>query len=129
MQSLPLRKKIPRIILILPADYIIILDRTRTMSLSDIDHEDSAGSHNYMGYHSPCINPAHDYYKGGIYLHMLDYDTGFDYRHDVWIDDLRNMEFWNRHYDQNGAKLCRRQKMAVMIVSLWRNRESGSWSI
>ncbi|MGN8801305.1 SpaA isopeptide-forming pilin-related protein [Candidatus Merdisoma sp. HCP28S3_D10] len=89
----------------LPADYIIILDRTRTMSLSDIDHEDSAGSHNYMGYHSPCINPAHDYYKGGIYLHMLDYDTGFDYRHDVWIDDLRNMEFWNRHYDQNGAKI------------------------
>ena len=75
------------------------------MSLSDIDHEDSAGSHNYMGYHSPCINPAHDYYKGGIYLHMLDYDTGFDYRHDVWIDDLRNMEFWNRHYDQNGAKI------------------------
>ena len=89
----------------IPADYILILDRTRTMSLSDINHEDSSGSYSYMGYHSPCINPSHYYYKGGIYLHMLDYDTGFDYGHDVWIDDLRDMEFWNRHYNQNGTKI------------------------
>ena len=89
----------------IPADYILILDRTRTMSLSDINHEDNSGSYNYMGYHSPCINPSHYYYKGGIYLHMLDYDTGFDYRHNVWINDLRDMEFWKRHYNQNGTKI------------------------
>ena len=89
----------------IPADYIIILDRTRTMSLSDMNHEDNPGSHNYMNTHSPCINPAHYYYKGGIYLHMLDYDTGYDYRHNVWMDGLRDKAFWNRHYNQDGTKI------------------------
>lgn len=89
----------------IPTDYIIILDRTRTMALSDYNHEDGS-AYNYMGYHSPCINPAHYYYKGGIYLHMIDYFTGYDYIKNVWFYNLPgSFDFWERHYNQNGTKI------------------------
>lgn len=92
----------------IPTDYIIILDRTRTMSLNDTNHEDAraGGDPNYMGQHSPCINPDHYYFKGGISLYLLDYFTGYDFNNGVWFENLRGgLEFWNRHYNQNGQKI------------------------
>lgn len=75
------------------------------MALSDYNHEDGS-AYNYMGYHSPCINPAHYYYKGGIYLHMIDYFTGYDYIKNVWFYNLPgSFDFWERHYNQNGTKI------------------------
>lgn len=113
----------------IPTDYIIILDRTRTMALSDYNHEDGS-AYNYMGYHSPCINPAHYYYKGGIYLHMIDYFTGYDYKKNVWFYNLPgSFDFWERHYNQNGTKIMPTLEMAAMIGFPWQKRESRSWWI
>lgn len=85
----------------LPVDYIFILDRTRTMSLNESTFESGNGEVKFQQSNSPCINPSHYYYKGGIYLWLKDYYTGYDFVSGNWITGLRgDMEFWNRHYNE-----------------------------
>lgn len=90
----------------IPVDYIIILDRTRTMSLSGTTWEQ--GSYpDIVNENSPCINPDHYYYKGGISLSLVDYYTGFDHSSGYWFDDLPGgAESWTkRHYNAAGQNI------------------------
>lgn len=83
-----------------PVDYIIILDRTRTMSLNESTWEGGGASATFKNSNSPCINPNHYYYKGGISLQLLDYYTGRDVATGVWFDNLPSgAKFWNRHFN------------------------------
>lgn len=87
----------------LPVDYIIILDRTRTMSLSGMTWEQ--GSYpDIVNENSPCINPNHFYYKGGISLWLRDYYTGYDLNSGYWFDNLSGgASSWSkRHYNTSG---------------------------
>lgn len=89
-----------------PTDYIIILDRTRTMSLSGSTWE-QGGYPEIVNENSPCINPYHYYYKGGIYLWLRDYYTGFDYKNGVWFDSLPGgaASWVKRHYNQSDNRI------------------------
>ncbi len=90
----------------IPVDYIIILDRTRTMSLNGSTFEGGNGQVSFCNTNSPCINPNHYYYKGGIYLQLLDYFTGFDINSGLWMDNLPDgAKFWNRHYNSSGQNI------------------------
>ena len=87
----------------IPVDYIIILDRTRTMSLSGMTWE-QGGYPDIVNENSPCINPDHYYHKGGISLSLVDYYTGFDHSSGYWFNDLSGgaSSWTKRHY--NGAE-------------------------
>ncbi|MCI8597924.1 MAG: hypothetical protein HFJ10_05720, partial [Lachnospiraceae bacterium] len=90
----------------IPVDYMIILDRTRTMSLNGSTFEGGNGQVSFCNTNSPCINPNHYYYKGGIYLQLLDYFTGFDINSGLWMDNLPDgAKFWNRHYNSSGQNI------------------------
>ena len=90
----------------IPVDYIIILDRTRTMSLSNMTWE-QGGYPDIVNENSPCINPDHYYYKGGISLSLVDYYTGFDSSSGVWFDDLSGgaSSWTKRHYNASGQQI------------------------
>lgn len=90
----------------IPVDYIIILDRTRTMSLSNMTWE-QGGYPDIVNENSPCINPNHYYYKGGISLSLVDYYTGFDSSSGVWFDDLSGgaSSWTKRHYNASGQQI------------------------
>ena len=90
----------------IPVDYIIILDRTRTMSLSNMTWE-QGGYPDIVNENSPCINPEHYYYKGGISLSLVDYYTGFDSSSGVWFDDLSGgaSSWTKRHYNASGQQI------------------------
>ena len=90
----------------IPVDYIIILDRTRTMSLSNMTWE-QGGYPDIVNENSPCINPNHYYYKGGISLSLVDYYTGFDSSSGVWFDDLSGgaSSWTKRHYNASGQRI------------------------
>ena len=89
-----------------PIDYIIILDRTRTMSLNESTWEGGGASATFKNSNSPCINPNHHYRKGGISLQLLDYYTGRDVATGVWFDNLPSgAKFWNRHYNASGQNI------------------------
>lgn len=90
----------------LPVDYIFILDRTRTMSLNESTFEGKSGAVSFQLSNSPCINPEHYYYKGGISLHLKDYYTGYDYANQVWYEDLPgDAQFWYHHYNAQGQAI------------------------
>ncbi len=90
----------------IPVDYIIILDRTRTMSLSNLTWE-QGGYPDIVNENSPCINPNHYYYKGGISLSLVDYYTGFDVSSGVWFDNLSGgaSSWTKRHYNASGQQI------------------------
>ncbi len=90
----------------IPVDYIIILDRTRTMSLSNMTWE-QGGYPDIVNENSPCINPNHYYHKGGISLSLVDYYTGFDTSSGVWFDNLPGgADSWTkRHYNASGQQI------------------------
>lgn len=90
----------------IPVDYIIILDRTRTMSLSNMTWE-QGGYPDIVNENSPCINPDHYYYKGGISLSLVDYYTGFDSSSGVWFDDLSGgaSSWTKRHYNASRQQI------------------------
>ena len=90
----------------IPVDYIIILDRTRTMSLSNMTWE-QGGYPDIVNENSPCINPDHYYYKGGISLSLVDYYTGFDSSSGIWFDDLSGgaSSWTKRHYNASGQQI------------------------
>lgn len=90
-----------------PTDYIIILDRTRTMSLSQATWEQGGDERDIKNTNSPCINPDHYYQKGGISLHLKDYFTGYDKNTHFWFENLEDgAEGWTkRHYDASGRKI------------------------
>ena len=90
----------------IPVDYIIILDRTRTMSLSNLTWE-QGGYPDIVNENSPCINPNHYYYKGGISLNLVDYYTGFDRLNGVWFDNLSGGagSWTKRHYNSSGQSI------------------------
>ena len=90
----------------IPVDYIIILDRTRTMSLSNMTWE-QGGYPDIVNENSPCINPDHYYYKGGISLSLVDYYTGFDSSSGVWFDDLSGgaSSWTKRHYNASSQQI------------------------
>ena len=91
----------------IPVDYIVVLDRTRTMSLSNATWEEGS----YAGItneNSPCINRNHFYYKGGIRLWLLDYYTGFDYTSGSWFNGNLpgGANSWiKRHYNAAGDEI------------------------
>ena len=89
-----------------PTDYIIILDRTRTMSLSGSTWE-QGGYPDIVNENSPCINPQHLYYKGGIYLYLRDYYTGYDISSGYWFDNLPGgaSSWTKRHYKVSGERI------------------------
>ncbi len=90
----------------IPVDYIIILDRTRTMSLSGETWE-QGGYSDIVNENSPCINPNHYYYKGGISLNLVDYYTGVDRMSGVWFDNLPGGagSWTKRHYGSSGQQI------------------------
>lgn len=90
----------------IPVDYIIILDRTRTMSLSGTTWE-QGGNSSIVNENSPCINPDHYYHKGGISLSLVDYYTGFDHSSGVWFDNLPGGagSWTKRHYSASGQNI------------------------
>src|SRR5699024_9251462 len=90
----------------IPVDYIIILDRTRTMSLNGSTWEQGGGE-GVINENSPCINREHYYYKGGIRLWLLDYYTGYDAYSGVWFDDLPGgaSSWTKRHYSSSGSNI------------------------
>ena len=90
----------------IPVDYIVILDRTRTMSLNGSTWEQGGGE-GVINENSPCINPDHYYYKGGISLSLVDYYTGFDRSSGVWFDNLPGgaSSWTKRHYNSSGQNI------------------------
>ena len=90
----------------IPVDYIIILDRTRTMSLSGTTWE-QGGYPDIVNENSPCINPNHYYYKGGLSLSLVDYYTGFERGSGIWFDNLPGgAGSWiRRHYNGSGQQI------------------------
>ncbi|HIR97272.1 MAG TPA: hypothetical protein IAD39_05310, partial [Candidatus Merdisoma faecalis] len=90
----------------IPVDYIIILDRTRTMSLSGATWE-QGGYPDIVNENSPCINPNHYYYKGGLSLSLVDYYTGFERGSGIWFDNLPGgAGSWiRRHYNGSGQQI------------------------
>lgn len=90
----------------IPVDYIIILDRTRTMSLSGMTWE-QGGYPDIVNENSPCINPDHYYHKGGISLSLVDYYTGFDHSSGYWFNDLSGgaSSWTKRHYNGAGQNI------------------------
>ena len=90
----------------IPVDYIIILDRTRTMSLSNMTWE-QGGYPDIVNENSPCINPNHYYFKGGLSLSLVDYYTGFERGSGIWFDNLPGgAGSWSRrHYNASGKQI------------------------
>ena len=83
-----------------PVDYIIILDRTRTMSLNESTWEGGSHSAAFQNSNSPCINPEHYYTRGEIRLKLLDYRTGYDISSGRWFSGLPGgARLWNNHYN------------------------------
>ena len=89
-----------------PVDYIIILDRTRTMSLNESTWEGGGQSVKFQNSNSPCINPQHYYKRGEIQLKLLDHHTGYELSSGHWFTDLPSSpKFWNNHFNSTGRSI------------------------
>ena len=85
-----------------PVDYIIILDRTRTMSLNESTWEGGGQSVKFQNSNSPCINPQHFYMRGDVRLKLVDHRTGYALHSGHWFSDLPSSpKFWNNHYNSS----------------------------
>ena len=58
-----------------PADYIIVLDRTRTMVLDDLSFW-SENDGDISASHSVCLNENHFYMLAGLPVKLIDYNNG-----------------------------------------------------
>ena len=60
-----------------PADYIIVLDRTRTMVLDDLSFW-SENDGDISASHSVCLNENHFYMLAGLPVKLIDYNNGLE---------------------------------------------------
>ena len=88
-----------------PSDYIIVLDRTRTMALDDTcfwsENTSKIGSTN-----SVCLNENHFYLYNGKPAKLIDYSNG------IWLSDKTYFSLnggektlWNAHYNSSGTRI------------------------
>lgn len=88
-----------------PSDYIIVLDRTRTMALDDScfwsENTAKIGSTN-----SVCLNENHFYLYKGKPAKLIDYSNG------IWLSDKSYFSLnggektlWNAHYNSSGTRI------------------------
>ena len=83
-------------------DYLIILDRTRTMSLNDRTFEGSpSGAVNSS--HSPCLNRDHYYEYNGSLLDLYDYGNGIIRGTDQVLSLPLDAQLYNQHRNGSGA--------------------------
>lgn len=88
-----------------PSDYIIVLDRTRTMALDDICFW-SESSDNIGASHSVCLNKSHYYKLSGLPVLLYDYSHGqWQSTRAYFTTDGISKELWKRHYNASGNKI------------------------
>lgn len=95
----------------IPTNYIIVLDKTRTMSLNEATWENggdsyytaqSATSASYQKTNSPCLNWEHKYFYRGIEIRYVDYENAYFVSGDSltsWFNpsDVGAEEHWRYH--------------------------------
>ena len=89
-----------------PSDYIIILDRTRTMAIDDkcfwSENDSDIGLT-----HSVCWNPQHFYYYRNQTAQLIDYQNGrFEKSGETFhISSKSSTKLWQAHYNASGARI------------------------
>lgn len=89
-----------------PSDYMIILDRTRTMAIDDncfwAEESDAI-----TAAHSVCLNPEHRYYYRNQAVRLIDYKNGYrlDNGESVHLSDYSSVQLWNYHYNASQQKI------------------------
>lgn len=89
-----------------PSDYIIVLDRTRTMALDDQCFW-SGESEEITAAHSVCLNPEHTYYYRNQPVRLIDYRNGYriDTGETVHLSSQSSVQLWNYHYNAAQEKI------------------------
>ena len=88
-----------------PADYIIVLDRTRTMVLDDLSFW-SENDGDISASHSVCLNENHFYMLAGLPVKLIDYNNGIMMSDKSYFSvDGSTRELWKRHYNSSGTKI------------------------
>lgn len=89
-----------------PSDYIIVLDRTRTMAIDDAcawpKFEQKIVAEN-----SVCLNPTHYYYYRNQAVRLIDYKNG-QYIHSgeaFHISENSATKLWNHHLNSSGDRI------------------------
>lgn len=89
-----------------PSDYIIVLDRTRTMAIDDTcawpDFSPGLGGEN-----SVCLNPAHYYYYRNQAVRLIDYKNGqyINSGESFHISSGSTTKLWNQHLNSSGDRI------------------------
>lgn len=88
-----------------PADYIIVLDRTRTMALNDLcfwsENDTDIGAS-----HSVCLNENHFYMLAGLPVKLIDYSNGMLMSDKSYFSvNGSSRELWKRHYNSSGTRI------------------------
>ena len=89
-----------------PSDYIIVLDRTRTMAIDDkcfwSENDSDIGLT-----HSVCWNPQHFYVYGDRSAKLYDYQNGYyrDNRESFVLSQYSSTKLWQAHYNASGTKI------------------------
>lgn len=88
-----------------PADYVIVLDRTRTMALNDLcfwsENDTDIGAS-----HSVCLNENHFYMLSGLPVKLIDYSNGMMMSDKSYFTvNGSSRELWKRHYNSSGTRI------------------------
>lgn len=88
-----------------PSDYIIVLDRTRTMALNDAcfwsENTSKIGSTN-----SVCLNENHFYLYSGKAAKLIDYSNGIFLSDKTYFSVNGGAKtLWNAHYNSSGTRI------------------------
>jgi len=86
-------------------DYLIILDRTRTMALNDLTFEGEPSNEVGSG-NSPCLNRDHYYEYNGNKLDLYDYENGVIRGTDQMVTLPLDAKMYNRHKDASGNSIA-----------------------
>ena len=88
-----------------PSDYIIVLDRTRTMALDDACFW-SENTPRIGATHSVCLNENHFYIYKGKPVKLIDYSNGmFTTDKSYFSTNGSEKTLWNAHYNSAGTRI------------------------
>lgn len=91
-----------------PSDYIIVLDRTASltvdyMSVAGYPPRDENGIQS-----SVCMNPKHQYFLNGKKVNLVDYRRGQYEDNGEYFELGFETDLWNHHYNASGNKIAPR---------------------
>lgn len=91
-----------------PSDYIIVLDRTASMTIDYMSVAGYAPRDENGIQSSVCLNPNHFYMHNGRYASLIDYSRGYYEDTGETFNLGYDTDLWNYHYDSSGKRIAPR---------------------